>query len=153
MAKRSGRKHDKTGRSEDNQFWKLHYAMARSDALRCLSGPALKVLVELRCRYNGSNNGRITLSFEEASRFLGVSKSSIKRAFDELVAIGFIRLKKQGRWYGRMASEWLLTMLPDDGHQATNEWQTWAAPKPLKPTKKIIPRYPNGTPPGFDGAV
>lgn len=49
--------------------------------MRQLSGPALKVLVELRCRYNGSNNGKVTLSLDEAARLLGLSKTTAKRAF------------------------------------------------------------------------
>ena len=153
MPRRRGRKADRTGRSEDIQYWNLPYAVARSDAFRRLSGPALKVLIELRCRYNGGNNGRLILSFEEAARFLGLSKSTVKRAFDELVAIGFIKLRKQGRWHGRMASEWTLTILPLDGFPATNDWSKWKPVKPLIPTKKTIPRYPNGIPKCFDGAI
>ena len=126
--------------------------MARSDGIRCLSGPALKILIELRCRYNGFNNGKIILSYEEAARYLGLSKTSVKRAFDELVDVGFIKLRKQGRWYGRKASEWSLTMISENGHPATNEWAAWKSSKPLKPTQKTIPRYPNGIPACFDGA-
>ena len=96
MRKGRGRKHDKTGRSQNHQYWNLSYSFGQSDAVRCLSGPALKILVELRCRYNGYNNGKITLSYEEAARFLGLSKSSVKRAFDELIQVGFIKLKKLG---------------------------------------------------------
>ena len=150
MARRSGKKYDKTGRSQNDQYCKLSYNLVRSDALRCLSGPGLKVLMELRCRFNRSNNGRIILSYEEGSRFLGISKTSVKRAFDELAKVGFIKLKKQGQWYGRMASEWIVTFVPLDGNPPTNDWQHWRSPKPIKPTKKTIPRYPNGTPATFD---
>ena len=150
---RGGRKANKTGRSEDHQYWNVPYSMAHSDAWRRLSGPALKVLIELRCRYNGGNNGRIILSYEEAFRFLGVSKTTVKRAFDELREVGFIKLRRQGRWNGRKASEWELTFVKMSGHLETNEWKQWIPPKPLKPTKKIEPRYPNGIPACFDGAA
>lgn len=150
---RGGRKTNKTGRNEDHQYWNVPYSMAHSDAWRRLSGPALKVLIELRCRYNGGNNGRIILSYEEAFRFLGVSKTTVKRAFDELREMGFINLRKQGRWHGRKASEWELTFVRLNGHPETNEWKQWKPSKPLKPTKKTEPRYLNGIPACFDGAA
>lgn len=127
--------------------------MARSDAFRQLSGNSLKVLIELRCRFNGSNNGKLFLSYEEASRFLGISKSSVKRAFDELIDKGFIKLRLAGNWNGRKASEWIITFLKYDGHPPTNDWAQWQPRKPLVPTKKTKPRYPNGIPACFDGAV
>jgi hypothetical protein len=150
---RRGRKTNKTGRNEEHQYWQFPYSMARSDAFRRLSGPATKVLIELRCRYNGFNNGRITLSYEEAVRFLGLSKSTVKRAYDELREVGFIMLHKQGRWHGRMASEWRLTFVASDGKPETNEWKLWKSTKPLIPTKKTKARYPNGIPPCFDDAA
>ena len=150
---RKHRKHDKTGRSVDDYYWNLPFSMARSDAFRQLSGHGLKVLVELRCRYNGSNNGKLFLSYEEASRFLAISKSSVKRAFDELIHKGFIKLRLAGNWNGRKASEWIVTFLKQDGNPPTNEWALWKPKKPLVPTKKLEPRYPNGIPACFDGAT
>ena len=152
MTKKPRRKVNKTGRNEEYQYWQLPYSLAQSDAMRRLSGPALKVLIELRCRFNGFNNGRIILSYEEGAHFLGLSKTSVKRAFDELAAVGFIKLKKKGQWYGRKASEWIVTMIALDGYLATNEWKQWKPLKPLKPTRKTIPRYRNGIPECIDGA-
>lgn len=122
--KRSGI--DQKGRRKgDGQYWKLSYFMVESEAFRSLSGGALKVLVEIRCRYNGSNNGRIFLSYQEAATLLGLSKSTVKRAFDELVAKGFLRKRKEGQWYGRQAAEYIITDKPFDGQNATNDWQQW----------------------------
>ena len=150
--KRRGRKTDKTGRNSDHQYWNIPYSMAQSPAVRLLKGHALKILIELRARFNGYNNGKIILSYEDACRTLGMSKATVKRAFDELQEVGFIKLIKQGRWHGRMASEWCLTFENCDGQPATHEWKHWQPPKRRAPPQKIKPRYPNGMPACFDGS-
>ena len=152
MSKRGRRKPNKTGRNEEVQFWNVPYSLAKSDAFRQLPGPALKILVELRTRFNGYNNGKITLSMDEAARLLGMSKSTVVKALADLQAMGFIKIRVKGQWYGRKASQWTLTMCPLDGQPATNEWKNWKALHELKEAKKTIPRYPNGTPACFDGA-
>jgi DNA-binding transcriptional ArsR family regulator len=143
MRKKRYRKHEKNGRSEDHQYWNLPYSMARSDAFRRLGGPALKVLVELRCRFRGFNNGKVTLSMDEAARLLGLSKGTVNRALGELQDKGFIRLKRRGQWYGRRASEWTLTMCPLDGLPASNDWRLWKSPNALREAKKSNSRYLN----------
>ena len=92
------------------------------------------------------------LSYEDAASQLGMSKSTVKRAFDELQTVGFIALMRQGVWYGRKASEWRVTFENTEGHPATHEWKAWQAPHRRNPPKKIKPRYPNGIPACFDGA-
>ena len=151
--KRRGRKTDKTGRNSAHQYWNLPFSMAQSPAVRLLNGHALKILVELRARYNGYNNAKIILSYEDACRTLAMSKATVKRAFDELQEIGFIRLIKKGRWHGRMASEWCITFEKCEPVPATHEWKEWQAPSRPSPPKKIKPRYPNGIPACFDGSA
>lgn len=141
MSRKSrGRKPDATGRSKgEEQFLPIPFSMSRSAAFRSLSGPALKVWVELRCRYNGANNGRLSLSFRQAAERLGLGKSTVARAFKELVEKGFLKLRKAGRWYGRQATEWILTDIKYDGYPATRDWQNWRPPS--KPEKqKSVPR-------------
>ena len=146
--KRHKRKVDKTGRNAEHQYWNFPYSMARSLAFQQLSGVAAKVLIELRTRFNGYNNGRISLSLEEGAALLAMSKSTVKRAMEELVEVGFIRLVRQGRFYGRLASEWRLTFEDFDGQRgtATHEWKQWQAPQRRDPPRKIKPRYQDGTP-------
>jgi hypothetical protein len=146
------RKVGKNGRNNFHQFWSLPYSMSQSPAYRLLSGSALKVLHELRSRFNGYNNGKIFLSYEDAASQLAMSKSTVKWAFDELQVVGFIALMRQGVWLGRKASEWRVTFENTDGHPATHEWKQWQAPQRCKPPQKIKPRYPNGIPACFDGA-
>lgn len=150
--KRRGRTVDKTGRNSEYQYWNLPYSMMQSPAYKLLSGSAIKVLHELRSRFNGYNNGKIFLSYEDAAGQLAMSKSTVKRAFEELQLVGFIVMTRQGVWHGRKASEWRVTFESSGGQPATHDWKQWQAPKRRKPPQKIKPRYPNGIPACFDGA-
>ena len=139
-------------RSEDGQYIPLSYAQLKSPAWRSLSGAAVKVWFELHTRYNGSNNGNVRLSMNEAVKALGISKGTAQRAFVELEDKGFIALQNAGNWYHRKAHEWRLTtkrMQTTKGAQiATNDWQKWQ-PKTKDgpseyPSSKSTgpPRYP-----------
>ena len=143
MSRKSrGRKPDATGRSKgEEQCLPIPFSMSRSHAFRSLSGPALKVWVELRCRYNGGNNGRLSLSFRQAAEHLGLSKTTVARAFAELVEKGFIKLRRAGRWYGRLATEWILTDVKYDGYPATRDWQNWRPPAPPEKQKSVPRRH------------
>jgi hypothetical protein len=56
---RKRRKTDKTGHSAPDQYAIIAYSFRKSDAFRQLSGSAVKIFLEFRSRYNGSDNGRI----------------------------------------------------------------------------------------------
>ena len=125
MAKRSRRRRaspDKNGRG-GGQYLPISYGMAHSPAFRGLSGAAVKLWIEVRCRFNGGNNGALRVSMGEAATLLGMSKSTAQRAFQELVDAGFLVLMREGHWYGRRAHEWRSTDIPCDGHPATRDWQ------------------------------
>ncbi len=133
VRKKKARKPNPTGRNDTEQYLGISYVMAHSPAFRSLSGAALKVWIELRTRFNGRNNGRITLSWDEAALILHMSKTTVGRAFDELEEKGFIVMTKRGQWFGRMASEWAVTDRQLDGHMPTNAWKKWCdPPKPKK---------------------
>ena len=126
MVKRTTRrKINATGRNETERFLPISYAMAQSAAFRSLNGPALKVWVELRSRFNGVNNGKLTLSLDEAARLLGIGKATAQRAFAELEEKGFIAMTRQGQWYGRLASEYAVTDKHLNGHLPANTWKQW----------------------------
>ncbi len=129
------RRHNATGRAAtEGQYAPLSYQFLRSPAWRSLRGPAAKVWLELRCRYNGSNNGKLALSCDAAARLLGLGKATVLRAFQELQDKGFIVMTQRGQWYGRRATTWAVTDKPCDGHLATRAWNTWI------PDKKAIPQ-------------
>ena len=135
--KRNGR------RKGEGQYFALPYAMARHEAFRSLSGPALKVLIELRCRFTvrgdgSNNNGELTLSLDEAARLLGLGKATVSRAFDELAQAGFIEKTRQGQWYGRKASQWRVTDQPMQGAIPTRDWQKPKAGNPQSVPKRTM---------------
>lgn len=131
---------DAKGRSKgDGQYLPIPYTMAHCEAFRSLSGPALKVWVELRSRYNGANNGRVSLSYQNAADLLHMSKSTVGVAFVELREKGFVKLRRQGQWYGRLAAEYVLTDQSFEGNKPTRDWQTWK-PLPKSEKQKSVPR-------------
>jgi hypothetical protein len=117
----------KRSKRSEGQYVPLPYAQLKSPAWRSLSGSAVKLWLELHTRFNGSNNGRLTLSYAEAADNLGMGKASVQRAYQELVDHGFLALEKPGDWYSRRAHEWRLTTKPMDrvkGREtATNDWR------------------------------
>jgi hypothetical protein len=129
MSKR--RRYRKSRGGSEEQYFGLSYAMARSDAFRSLSGPALKVFIEIRTRFNGGNNGELSLSLDEAARLLGIGKGTAQRAFAELVEKGFLRLMRRGRWFGRQATTWRTTDKGCKGELPTNDWKFWRPARPL----------------------
>ena len=133
-----------------HQHMLLDYAMTQSVAFRTLPSAAVKVFIELRGRYNGRNNGRLRLSLREAKRLLRLGESTVARAFLELEERGFIKLRKRGQWYGRLAAEWEITALPMDGNLATRDWNHWkpAVARPGSDSKtEIAPIAASSAPP------
>ena len=111
------------------RFIKLTYPLIESEAWRWLRPMSKAVYIELRRRYNGLNNGKISLSLSEAAYILKASKSSISKALNQLEAHGFIKLIKKGYFTGRMASEYALTDEQLDGYPPTREWRRWQPKK------------------------
>lgn len=135
-----GRGVNAMGRSKsDVQHFPMPYYMVKSITWRSLSPAAMKVFIELRCRFNGYNNGQITLSMEEGAHLLHMSKGTVKRALEELIDKGFIKRIRRGQWLGRIASEYAVTDARLNGHDATNDWRVWRPGEPLR--KREEDRY------------
>lgn len=126
--KKQHRRHvNATGRNDHHQYANLSYAFLLSAAFLSLSGAAVRVWLLMRARFSGFNNGKITLSLEEAARILHMSKATVHAALAELVEKGFLVCMKKGQWYGRRASEWAVTDKGIDGAPPTNTWRQWRA--------------------------
>lgn len=136
-------KQPKGKRSEEGQYIPLSYAQLKSPAWRSLSGAAVKVWLELHTRYNGGNNGKLHLSMKEAAEILGLGKATVKRAFDELQAKGFLVLETPGNWYSRRAHDWRLTSKPMEGRTGkiapTFDWRNWKQQKKSEYVLKMNP--------------
>jgi len=120
-------------RPSEGQYVPLLYAQLKSTAWRSLSGSAVRLWLELHTRYNGGNNGTLTLSYAEAGETLGMGKATVQRAYAELVAKGFLALQREGNWYSRRAHEWRLTTKPMQNAKgkvlATHDWRSYRPPK------------------------
>jgi hypothetical protein len=122
---------DRKGRRKGGgQFVPIPYPMLQSDAWRSLNGNAVRLWVELRGRYNGKNNGDLSVSHDEAVDLLAIGRATVGRAFGQLEDRGFIRKTRQGSRRGRLATTWAITDRPmRPGEPATNGWQRWRFPK------------------------
>lgn len=135
------RRHNNTGRSRvEGQYVPLPYSLLRHPAWRSLSPAAIKVWLELRSRFNGNNNGKLTLSVDQGAKLLGMSKTTVTRALKELETKGFIVKTRPGAWYGRRATEWRVTDQRYDGYPPTRDWQKLV---PVNSENKS--RYRDGT--------
>lgn len=127
------------GRSQYNaeQYLHLPYNIIRSPQFRSLNGNDVRVLLEISSRHNGYNNGRIGAGQEDLANILMMSKSTSKRALENLQKTKFIVCQKQGRFTLRLASEWRVTFINSVGLPSTNEW---GQEKALENKRKRPPR-------------
>lgn len=86
------------GSSRDGlRFAALPFVLLDSPAYLALSFSARALLVDLARQYSGSNNGRLVVC-DKALRPRGwTSKATIHKAKDELLAMGFLCLTRQGK--------------------------------------------------------
>ena len=68
------------------RFVRLTYELLETEAWLHLTPSSVKVYIELRRRFNGSNNGQIHLSLLAGAKKLNMSKTTVKRALDQLTA-------------------------------------------------------------------
>ena len=130
MAKK--KKPNATGRSTSEHFIKIICYMYDSDAFQDLTPIARCIILELRRRFNGSNNGEISLSCREVAKKCKCGKGTASNAFKELNEHGFIKVSKKGFFTGREATTWILTFERLNEHPATNEWKQWRSQKQKK---------------------
>lgn len=123
-----GRRVDATGRSVgEGQYLNMPYDMLLSPAWLSLRGSAVRLWLLLRTRFTGGNNGRLTLSLEEAAKILNMGKATVAAAFEDLEAKGFVVCTRRGQWYGRLASQWAVTDKAVNGATPTYAWRGWKA--------------------------
>ena len=106
-------------------------------AWRALSSAAQALYPWLVMEFKGqnyNNNGKIGLSVRQAAKKMGVSKDTAARAFCNLQAKGFIKVKKGGS-LGISGSakcpEYEITgiTLPENGIKANNNFKEWTEGK------------------------
>jgi hypothetical protein len=126
--RRRRRAHNAKGRTKKgDRFVKLDHWLLNTEAWRSLSPAARALYVELLRRYNGHNNGEISLSVREAARILHIAKDTASKAFKELEAKGFVKRHVCGsfNWKRRHATTWILTDYEFEDEPATKEFARW----------------------------
>lgn len=97
--------------------------------------------IEIKRRFNGSNNGKIFLSYRDAACALNVHRNTVGAWFEELQARGFITLTTPphlGPSGIGQASKWALEELPkQDRKPAGKAFMRWAEKQ--KPRTKNKP--------------
>ena len=108
--------------------------MARSIAWRSLSGEAIAAYIELACRYDGMNNGKLHLSARELAVFRSTSHTTTARAIRELIDKGFIEIVRASGFNvknrQRQAAEYRLTAFHCDVTRklASKAFMKWRPP-------------------------
>lgn len=127
-----GRGHDKTGRSKrDGQHVRLYHYLLKSDAWLSLKASERALYLAIAVRFNGHNNGEISMSVREAARELHIHRDTASKAFVALQEKGFIKCNQKGHfgYKVRHASTWILTEERYQDQLPTKDYLKW---KPVK---------------------
>jgi hypothetical protein len=122
-------KMNRKGRNKD-RYVGLPHRLLDSPAFLALTPHAATLYLYLERRYNGFNNGEISLSCREGAKKLKSCKDTASKAFKELIATGFIKVTVESAFNmkQRKARRWALTRHPmKSGISPTNDWRDWKA--------------------------
>ena len=145
-AKKPSRGVDNKGRSKKRgKFVALGDGLLTSEAWRSLSGNTMKYYLELRRRFNGSNNGHLYLGLDEAKNLLHMGKTTAHNAQKELLDKGLIRMTRRGGFHQHLAATWALTDEPTGTHPATYDFKKWTTQKKFCGPETERTRSPDGT--------
>jgi hypothetical protein len=142
---RKRNKPNATGRNETSRFARLDHRILTSNAYRALTPNARSLLVELVMIYNGENNGSLYLSVRDAAHRMGVADlKAASRAFDDLMALGFIEVTQESRFVPTSETSrarcWRLTWLPGPSRKAPSWSFLDREPEPQTAGRKRMER-------------
>ncbi|MDP3960679.1 MAG: hypothetical protein Q8Q26_11590 [Pseudorhodobacter sp.] len=136
-------KHAKRGTGRHVQLAEFLQA---SEAWATLKPGPRALYVELKRRFNGTNNGQFFLSYRDAAAAVNAHRNTVGTWFEELQARGFIRLVSApylGPSGIGLASKWSLEEQPTpDGKPAGMAFMRWRQ-KQKPRTKNVTPRHKN----------
>ncbi|WP_420408286.1 hypothetical protein [Hoeflea sp.] len=140
-------KHKRKGKSK---FVMIDGYVKRSDAWKALTPVERNAYIEVKWRYDGTNNGRIGLGCRELGEELNMSRGTADRALLGLQSKGFIAKAKSSGFNvkNRSATEWRLTEYACDvsGELPTKDFTRW---QPEEKTT-VTPMGRTVTPMGHD---
>lgn len=131
------KRYKKRGQSTE-PFVKLTKNYLNHPAWKTLSPEARCLYIEIRSRYNGLNNGEISLSCREAATVAHCGKGTANKKLHELMEHGFIKPNKRGQFTLRHATTWILTNEAYQYQGPTNEWRQWQPGKTQQSTRISI---------------
>ena len=115
----------KPHKRSSGQFVIVLFAMLRHPNFRRLSADAVRVWLEMHLAYNGSNNGEIGFSVQNAMDCLHSGSGKASKAINELIEARFIVCTRDSSFNmkTRRAREWMLTTQPMGMGAASNDWK------------------------------
>lgn len=134
-----GRRNRVTKRPGSARFWvQLEHWFLEVPAWRALSTNARTIYIELKRRYNGKNNGLLSLSAREAGEIINATHHTGARALVELKDLGFIDVTEDSTFNRKVhiARQYRLTEAADDrpgvSRQPTKDFLRWVPPAKSK---------------------
>ncbi len=136
----------KRGKKGAGRHVQLPEYLQATDAWATLKPGPRALYIELKRRYNGSNNGRIILSHRDAALALNVHRNTVGAWFKELEERGLITMT-QGPTLGPsgcgLSAQWALQELPTAGGKSAGmAFRGWREKQ--KPRTKTVHDRHNG---------
>lgn len=127
MGNRKRQKPLPNGRNQQSRFVKLEHFDMNCAAYRCMSFKGKAALLEFRKKYNGSNNGEISMSHRELAHLLNCAVNTASDAIKELLQHGWIKESVKGAFARKTphATTWILTNEPLGDALPTKEYARW----------------------------
>lgn len=117
------------GKGKAGKHVQIHEWFQATDAWAALKPGPRALYIELKRRFNGGNNGCITLSHRGAASALNVHRNTVGPWFADLEERGFIEMKQApclGPSGVGLTALWELTELPvQDGTPAKRTFMGW----------------------------
>ena len=139
------------GRRMNELFVKLPHRLLDSPAWQDLSPRAKDIFIRLNRKYNGHNNGDLSMPLSELKRKrVACSSQTLTKALDELWSHGFIVLTREGSFgASRICNLWAVTTSPihenyEKGIKGTqspsNDWKIWSPEQPAPDYRMKFPK-------------
>lgn len=137
-----GRKSYKGHKKGAGRHVQLPEYLQATEAWASLKPGPRALYIELKRRYNGSNNGQFFLSQRDAAKALNVTKDTVKGYFNDLTERGFITISQGGHLGPSgigQAAKYALQEEPLHGKPAVKAFAAWRSKTETRPEKQDKP--------------
>ncbi|MDB9861842.1 hypothetical protein OAC78_00540 [Litorivicinus sp.] len=118
-------------RRQRDSFLALPKHIINGPVFKALTGKAVKALIQLGEQFNGSNNGDLQAAYSVFQAKGWRSKSTLRKALQELLDAGLIEQTRQGWLRPRRCNLYALTWLAIDDCQGKLDVQPTRVPSNL----------------------